>query len=85
MPLYKFEWNCGRMGQLEAVFEATPEDVEALVGSNVYFGEVLGKHSEISGKVREGEVTLLSEDEEFIAKANECGLVPIGYNLWSTW
>lgn len=51
--LFKMDFDCGRMGNLEGVFIADTEDVEYLVNNkiSVYFGEVLGKHSEISGCV----------------------------------
>ena len=49
--LFKMDFDCGRMGNLEGVFITDTEDVEYLVNNkiSVYFGEVLGKHSEISG------------------------------------
>ena len=78
--LYKFHWDCGRMGQLDGVFVANHKDVVDLTGRNVYFGEVLGKHSEIYGKIEEGEVWMLTNDQDFIEKAEKYGLVPTGFN-----
>lgn len=42
--LFKMDFDCGRMGNLEGVFIADTEDVEYLVNNkiSVYFGEVLG-------------------------------------------
>ena len=45
--LFKMDFDCGRMGNLEGVFIADTEDVEYLVNNkiSVYFGEVLGKNT----------------------------------------
>ena len=47
--LWRFYWNCGRMGAVEGLFVATNDEVEEHIGKDVYFGEILGKHSEIYG------------------------------------
>ena len=49
--LYKFYWDCGRMGELEGLFIAEDDVLKNSIGKNVYFGEVLGKHSEIYGVI----------------------------------
>lgn len=56
--LFKMIFDCGRMGNLEGVFIADTEDVEYLLNNeiSVYFGEVLGKHSEISGIIDRSEL-----------------------------
>lgn len=64
--LVKFRWDCGRQGKLEGLFVCTEEDRQKLIGKHVYFGEVLGKHSEIAGTIEESELTVLSEDQEKI-------------------
>jgi hypothetical protein len=61
--LYNFYWDCGRMGSLDGLFVATPEEVAASIGREAYFGEVLGKHSEISGTVLKDHITLVSDDQ----------------------
>ena len=38
----------GRMGELQGLFVAEELDVQDLIGKEVYFDEVLGKHSEIN-------------------------------------
>lgn len=75
------DFDCGRMGNLEGVFIADTEDVEYLVNSKicVYFGEVLGKHSEISGCVAESEIKQITTDENVIKIVEEYGLNS-GYN-----
>ena len=65
--LYRFFWDCGRQGDVEGMFVATPEEVAAVIGKQVYFGEILGKHSEIHGEPEEKDFTIISEDQEKIA------------------
>lgn len=66
--LYKMDFNAGRMGSLEGIFTADIKDVEELIdsGKEVYFGEVLGKHSEIFGSIDKEEITLITTDEKVI-------------------
>lgn len=64
--LWQFHWNCGRMGDLNGLFVADDKDVEETFGKRVYFGEVLGKHSEIEGDLEKKDIELVSHDQEFI-------------------
>ena len=66
--LYQFHWDCGRMGHLYGLFIAEEADVSEVVGEEIYFGEVLGKHSEIVGTLEEGDLTVKSEDQDLIKK-----------------
>ena len=79
--LFKMNFDCGRMGNLEGVFVADIEDVECLVNNkiSVYFGEVLGKYSEIYGCVTESEIKQITTDENVIKVVEEYGLES-GYN-----
>lgn len=79
--LFKMNFDCGRMGNLEGVFVADIEDVECLVNNkiSVYFGEVFGKHSEIYGCVTESEIKQITTDENVIKVVGEYGLES-GYN-----
>ncbi len=80
--LYRFNWDCGRMGDLEGVFVAEEKVIQDAIGAKVEFGEVLGKHSEIFGQIDECDITVLSEDQEFIEKLILVfgGLLISGYN-----
>ncbi len=78
--LYKFNADFGRMGKLEGVFAAEEVDIDGLCGQEVYFGEVLGKHSEIVLTVDNDHLTILTDDQGFIDKAIEYELVPCGHN-----
>lgn len=77
--LYKFYWDCGRQGYLEGLFVAESEAVEKAIGKDVYFGEKLGKHSEIYGPLEEKDLTILTTDLEFIEKFEALGCGS-GYN-----
>jgi hypothetical protein len=66
--LYELCWDCGRMGMLEGLFVAEESDMDALMGKEIYFGEVLGKHSEIFGPLEERDITIKNDDEDFINK-----------------
>lgn len=78
--IFRFDWDCGRNGDLEGIFIATQEEVDNLIGQTVYFGEVLGKHSDVYGEIEAGEITLLTDDQDFIEKALEYNILPTGYN-----
>jgi hypothetical protein len=56
------------MGMLEGLFVAEESDMDALMGKEIYFGEVLGKHSEIFGPLEERDITIKNDDEDFINK-----------------
>ena len=62
--IYKFYVDCGCSGSLSGVFTAESYDMEMLISSGyeVCFGEVLGKHSDISGCIEETEITTVSSD-----------------------
>ena len=80
--LYRFEWDVGRMGMVEGLFISEEEVVDRIIGNRIYFGEILGKHSEVYGTLDKEDLTVLSEDQEFIAKMIEVfdGLNICGYN-----
>lgn len=77
--LWKFFWDCGRQGEVEGVFKATKEEVENAIGKEVYFGEILGKHSEVFGKLEDGECELISDDPLYVMNALESGYNPLNY------
>jgi hypothetical protein len=84
--LYKFEWDCGRMGTLFGLFIATQEEVDSVIGQNIYFGEVLGKHSEVEGTIEKDEIEMISDDFKLVKKLQKlfgsstlCGYNPVEY------
>lgn len=66
LKLYEFFWDCGRQGDIVGLFIATEEQVKNAIGKRVYFGEVLGKHSEIYGILEERDLFVVSDDQEKI-------------------
>lgn len=69
--IYQFYCDFGRMGELEGIFIADSKEVESTIGNTVYFGEVLGKHSDIDLDIEEEHFELKTEDQEFIEKFEE--------------
>ena len=47
LMMWSFLVDCGRMGDLEGLFIASPDEVADCMGKTIYFDEPLGKHSEI--------------------------------------
>lgn len=81
LKLYKFYWDCGRMGYLDGLFVATQEEVDEAIGKEIYFGEVLGKHSDIYGILDEEDIEEISIGEDTISKIIEVtGSTLSGYN-----
>ena len=65
--LWKFQWDVPRMGTVDSTFVATQSEIDGAMGSRVYFGEILGKHSEIYGTLDAEDLEVLSEDQDEIA------------------
>lgn len=66
LKLWRFHWDCGRQGDVESVFVATQAEIDGAVGTEIYFGEILGKHSEVYGTIEKGDLTLISEDTQLV-------------------
>jgi hypothetical protein len=77
--VYKYTEDFGRMGVLDGVFVEDVDFVEANTGREVYFGEVLGKHSEIVGTTNQENVTLVADSADFVFLFEQFGLSS-GYN-----
>lgn len=67
--IYKLNFDCGRSGSLYGIFTAEVSKMNGLIqsGAEVYFGEVLGKHSDVSGPIEESDITLISRDSKVVA------------------
>lgn len=85
--LYKLNAHYGRMGDLTGLFIAKKSHVKKLIESKieVYFGEVLGKHSEVYGSLDEKEIKLISDDKKVMEVVSEfdleTGLNPFHYTV----
>lgn len=62
--IYRLNFDAGRMGSLAGIFVSEKQTMEKLIasGKDVEFGEVLGKHSEISGPIEAGDIEFISDD-----------------------
>ena len=69
--IYRFCWDVGRMGTVEGIFIADSNEVEKQIGKEVYFGEILGKHSEICGTLDNEDLEIKSDDPAFVEKCIE--------------
>lgn len=77
--LYGFELDT-YYGSLNGVFLATRKQIEMLRGCSFYFGEVLGKHSEVSANKGECKFKLLSEHPAVITEMEKVAEEP----SWNT-
>lgn len=88
--VFKFNADLGRQGTLEGLFIANKKHVDWLVSSglDVYFGEVLGKHSEIYGTIDTHMITMISDDEDIVKVLEDndiaVGINPLDYGLLDT-
>lgn len=74
------------MGEVEGLFTATEGEIEDAIGKTVEFGEILGKHSDISGELERNDLLLVTDDQEDIetleriGKKYNCDFLNQGYN-----
>lgn len=76
---FHFYQNFGRQGYLDGVFVADHQDVLNAYGRQVYFGEVLGKHSEIYCELTEDNLRLITNEPSDV-EVFERYDVNVGYN-----
>ena len=85
--LVKYHEDFGRMGYLDGLFICTQDELETLKNVDIYFGEALGKHSEVyTDKVYE-HCKVISEDPDLISDLQTvsdgtntvCGYNPFDY------
>ena len=72
--IFKFHLDCGRMGDLRSVIISTPNIIAKAIGRYVYFGEVLGKHSEIAFDLAPEHLTAVTNDPSAVKLIAELGL-----------
>lgn len=84
--IYKFHFDCGRQGELTGLFIADSDKITELIESErvIYFGEALGKHSEVFGPIEDADLTLVTTDIKVIAVIKhyelENGYNPLNYD-----
>lgn len=77
--IYKFYWDCGRQGSVDGCFVADESEIENSIGKEVYFGDILGKHSEIYGILDESDFELSTTDPK-VVELFEIFKLASGYN-----
>lgn len=81
--LWQFSMGFGRMGDLDSIFVARKSEIDAIIGKEVYFGEVLGKHSQVYGTVEGENFELISANpdqvEFFETRIGSTGHNPFDY------
>lgn len=77
--LWELDWDYGRCGSVQGVFKATQEEMDNLIGKHLWFGEILGKHSEVQGVMKEEYITLISDDPLTVIDAEWSGYDPFDY------
>ena len=81
LKLYKFTRYFRRDGTIEGIFIAEPQEVNDLIGANIYFGEALGKHSSISCVIAKEDIKELPVSDTTITDLlNVIGSHISGYN-----
>jgi hypothetical protein len=67
--IYNFYADYGRSGSIDGTFVADVAKMDLLIESKiqVYYGDILGKHSEVYGPVEQSEITLKSNDPAEVA------------------
>lgn len=79
--LYKFNWDCGRMGEVEGIFIASEKEIKEKIGEEVYFGEILGKHSDVFGVLDKKDLQEIKLSENTLKEIKEVlGTTISGYN-----
>lgn len=79
--LWKFYWDCGRMGEVSGLFVATEDEINKSIGKEVYFGEILGKHSEVCGTLDREDLEKINLDSVSTERVAEfLGDTWSGYN-----
>lgn len=78
--LYNFHWDYGRNGDVRGIFVAEESDVAVAIGRQIYFGEILGKHSEVYGTLEAKDIEIKTDDQDFIEKFIKFIGTSTGYN-----
>lgn len=73
-------WVLGGMGTLFGIFVEDDEVVSQALGAEIYFGEVLGDHSEVAIQLGTKSLTVITQDQGFIEQALNLGLKSFGHN-----
>ena len=76
--LWKFQWETDN-AFIGGLFCATDEEIENLIGREIYLGEYEGKHSEVYGTVDKEDITLVSDNPVVIEAIGNFGIDPLEF------
>lgn len=76
--LWKFYWYSD-YAFIGGLFVATDEEVQNLIGKEIYLGEYEGKHSEVYGTVNAEDITLVSENPAVVEAVGSFGIDPLEF------
>lgn len=76
--LWKFEWDSD-YAFIGGLFIATDDEIENLIGKEIYLGEYEGKHSEVYGTIDKEDITFVSDNPVVIDSIGEFGINPLGF------
>lgn len=79
LGIYRFEFDCGRMGELHGIFVASAQEIEQVYGKVACFSDVLGKHSEINVTLGPSVIGLVTDDPAVVATFSKYNM-ETGYN-----
>jgi len=65
-----WDFNCyyGRSGTVSGMFIAAQKEVDDIIGKTVYFGEILGKHSEVYFRIEKRHLTKVDVSQECVSE-----------------
>jgi hypothetical protein len=73
----------GRSADIEGIFVATDEEIAGVIGKEVDFGEIAGKHSEVVIDIGQSNIRLVSDAPDFVEQFElldcACGINPLDY------
>ena len=71
----------GPFGAMAGKFIADSEGVQEAIGKVIYFGEVLGKHSDVFGELEDTDIKLITDDQKVLEVLKSIGVdISSGYN-----
>ena len=76
--LWKFEWE-SNYSFIGGLFCATDEEIENLIGKEIYLGEYDGKHSEVHGTIDKDDITFVSDNPIVIETIGNFGINPLEF------
>lgn len=78
VKLWMFKWDSD-YSFIGGLFKATDEEIENLIGKDIYLGEVDGKHSDVWGTVERDDISLVSADPTVVVAVPDFGYNPLEY------